>query len=65
MTVKTVKSFLKSRTFWLGIVAIIIGILQRVLDLGVVEDSSMILIMTGLLGILLRFKTDEPIELSR
>jgi hypothetical protein len=59
-----VKKFYLSWTFWTGVLEILIaalGIVATWLEKGDFTTPSIILLVTGLLTILLRFKTTEPI----
>ena len=53
------KSFLKSKTFWAGIIGIVIGILQYTQG-NLLAGSEISL--AGLLAIILRLFTEQPIS---
>jgi len=58
------KSFLKSKTFWVNLVGVVILVLQFALDEYVI-DPDWQGVGLGILNILIRFKTDKPIYLKR
>jgi len=57
------KKYYMSKTFWFNFTIFSIGLLDIILKSGVIQDRDIIMILTGLSGILLRFKTDKSIKL--
>ncbi len=59
------KNFWESKTFWAGVIQILIATLGLVADFlgkGDFSTSAYILLATGVLTIVLRFLTDQPIK---
>ena len=58
------KRWYKSKTVWLGILSILIAVLEFIatfLASGDFSPTAIVLGVSGLLGIVLRFLTSEPI----
>jgi hypothetical protein len=65
MIITPVKKFYLSWTFWAGILEILVAVLGAVatwMKQGDFTTPSIILLVTGILTIILRFKTTEPIQ---
>jgi len=59
-----VKSWLSSKTVWIGIVEILIGVLGLVatfLGVGIYTPEAFVLLGVGILTIVLRFMTTEAV----
>lgn len=60
------KKFYVSKLFWLGVIQVVIGGLGLVapfLEAGVYTPAAYVALASGVLTIVLRFVTDQPIEL--
>ena len=59
ITMKEVKSFLKSKTFWFGILTLLGAVITYLVELpvGVTVGTAAV----GIINILLRFLTNQPI----
>jgi len=61
------KSIFASRLFWMGVAETIYGIINLVQDMlngQAVEQEVVTLVLLGVATILLRIRTNQPIELS-
>lgn len=59
------KQWWKSKTVWLGILTVLIGILEVLyawLIAGDFSTSGVVLFISGAMGVVLRFLTTQPIE---
>lgn len=60
------KLWFQSKTVWIGIIEIAIGVLGLVADFlgkGDYSPSGYVLLATGVLTVVLRFLTEEPVSL--
>ena len=58
------KPFWQSWTIWANIVATVVFVLDRVLQLGLVTDPEVAALLLAVLNLLLRFKTKTGVTLS-
>ena len=56
-----VKSIFKSKTFWLGVINVVIGVLQYI---GGSIEAGTGITLNGILIILLRVVTNQPVRLK-
>jgi hypothetical protein len=59
------KNWWKSKTVWLGILTVSIGILTAVAEFlarGDFSPSALVLMISGAMGVILRFITDKPLQ---
>ena len=59
-----VKSIFASKTIWVGVIEILIGVLGLLatwLNAGVYTPEAIVLLIVGILTIVLRFLTSQPI----
>lgn len=59
------KWFLSSWTLWLNTVAVLIPVLDILLKANFIQDKDVYALLLALFNILLRFKTKQPVSLSR
>lgn len=57
------KLWFRSKTVWFNIIAFAVLFLQMVLNTDLIVDPEWVALLTALLNILLRYKTNAPIKI--
>lgn len=61
---KKSKTWYKSSTVWLNIVAVLVVALKFALNSNLIPDPDVIAVITAVLNILNRFRTTQPVTLK-
>ena len=59
------KWFLKSKTVWLNILALLVPLLDIFLKTNLIKDKDVYALVLAIFNLLLRFKTNKPITFSQ